>query len=76
MTKSAYTQINPEKLILSKWTSVNPQHKEKHFLVTKVIRNEQEQIIACLLEAIINHKQYELDWRELKDLSIWLPGWR
>ncbi len=76
MTKPACTQINPEKLILSKWTSVNPHHKEKHFIVTEVIRDEQEQIISCLLEAVINHNLYELDWRELKDLSCWLPGWR
>jgi tryptophan-rich hypothetical protein len=76
MNKSLYTQINPEKLLLSKWTAVQPQQKEKHFLVTEVIRNEQQQIIACLLEAVINHRQYELDWRLLKDLSRWFPGWR
>ena len=76
MNKSLYTQINPEKLLLSKWTAVQPQQKEKHFLVTEAIRNEQQQIIACLLEAVINHRQYELDWRLLKDLSLWLPGWR
>jgi tryptophan-rich hypothetical protein len=76
MNKSLYTQINPEKLLLSKWTAVQPQQKEKHFLVTEVIRNEQQQIIACLLETVINHRQYELDWRLLKDLSRWFPGWR
>jgi len=76
MIKSAYTALNPEKLLLSKWTAVHPQHKEKHFLVTELIRNEQDKIVACLLEAIINHQEYELDWQQLKDLSQWLPGWR
>jgi tryptophan-rich hypothetical protein len=76
MNKALYTQINPEKLLLSKWTATQPQQKEKHFLVTEVLRNEQQQIIACLLEAVINQRQYELDWRLLKDLSLWLPGWR
>ena len=33
-------QLNPQKLRLSKWTAVNPQEKEKHFLVTKVIDPE------------------------------------
>ena len=75
MNKSAYTQINPEKLLLSKWTAVHPQHKEKHFLVTEVIRNEQQHIAGCLLEAVINHQVYELDWQQLKDLSLWRPGW-
>ena len=76
MNKPVYTHINPEKLLLSKWTAVHPQHKEKHFLVTKVIRNEEQYIVACLLEALINHHEYEFDWQQLKDMSIWLPGWR
>ena len=28
--------LNPKKLLNSKWTSVNPVNKEKHFLVTEV----------------------------------------
>ncbi len=76
MNKSAYTPINPEKLLLSKWTAVCPQYKEKHFLVTEVIRNEDQRIVACLLEAVINRRQYELDWQQLKDTSQWLPGWQ
>jgi tryptophan-rich hypothetical protein len=75
MNKLLYTHINPEKLLLSKWTATQPLQKEKHFLVTEIIRNEQQKIIACLLEAVINQRQYELDWRLLKDLNIWLPGW-
>ena len=33
MTQQRQHQINPEKLMLSKWTAVTPTHKEKHFLV-------------------------------------------
>ncbi len=61
---------------MSKWTAVQPFNKEKHFLVTRVIRNEQETIVFCILEAVINHREYELDWHLLKDTSSWLPGWR
>jgi tryptophan-rich hypothetical protein len=35
-------QINPAKLLLSKWTAVKPVNKEKHFLVTKLIEPENE----------------------------------
>ena len=30
--------LNPKKLLLSKWTAVQPLHKDKHFLVAKVVR--------------------------------------
>ena len=69
-------QINPDKLLLSKWTAVRPENKEKHFLVTGIIKNEQEIIVGCILEAVLNHKEYQLDWREFKNASCWLPGWR
>jgi len=74
MKRQTNNQINPDKLLLSKWTAVQPHNKEKHFLVTRVIRNEQEIVVACILEAVIYHKEYELDWHLLKDASSWLPG--
>jgi tryptophan-rich hypothetical protein len=76
MTKQANHQINPDKLLLSKWTAVHPSNKEKHFLVTRLIRDEQKIVVDCMLEAVINHCEYELDWHLLKDASSWLPGWR
>ena len=68
-------RINPNKLLLSKWTAVKPLQKERHFMVTKLIRAENEEIIACELEAVINNNLYEMDWKELKDSSCWLTGW-
>ena len=47
-------KINPAKLMLSKWTAVKPKQKERHFIVTKLIYNEDEIIISCELEAVIN----------------------
>lgn len=71
----AERSINPAKLRLSKWTALKPEHKEKHFLVTHLIRDEQETIVACVLEAVINHREYEMDWRELKNVEVWQMGW-
>ena len=76
MTQQRQHQINPEKLMLSKWTAVTPTHKEKHFLVVRVLRDEAEIITHCELEAVINHREIELDWRLLKDANQWLLGWR
>ena len=39
MTKNP---IHPKKLLLSKWTAVMPENKEKHFMVIKVIEPEVE----------------------------------
>lgn len=68
-------RINPKKLLLSKWTALQPKNKERHFIVTELIRDEQEVIIACELQAVINKNTYQIDWRALKDESCWLMGW-
>lgn len=68
-------RINPGKLLMSKWTAVHPQGKERHFLVTRLIRDEDDVIIACELEAVISKNSYEMDWRKLKDDKYWKTGW-
>ena len=62
-------QINPNKFLRSKSTAVTPKQKERHFMVTKLIRAENEDIIACELETVINNHIYELNWQVLKDSS-------
>ena len=69
-------RINPEKLLLSKWTALKPVNSELHFMVTKILRNDDEKIIGCELEAVINKNSYEIDWQELKDSSNWMMGWK
>ena len=67
--------INPEKIKLSKWTATKPRNKEKHWLVSKLLRDENEQITGCELEAVINKRVVNIDWRELKDPANWTQGW-
>jgi tryptophan-rich hypothetical protein len=68
-------QINPNKLLLSKWTACQVKNKERHFIVTELIRDEQDIIIGCVLQAVINKKSYQIDWKILKDNACWLMGW-
>jgi tryptophan-rich hypothetical protein len=68
--------IHPNKLKLSKWTARQPLNREKHFLVTKVSRDERGCVTDCQLEAVISKKIYHIDWRQLKDSQIWLNGWQ
>ena len=69
-------RINPDKLLMSKWTATQPRQRERHFLVTRLIRTEDETIVGCELEAVINKNTYEIDWRQLQDSNRWVMGWK
>lgn len=68
--------LNPKKLLNSKWTSVNPVNKEKHFLVTDVEHDENGAITLCLIEAVITGRTNAIEWRALGNSDQWLNGWR
>jgi len=68
-------QINPNKLLLSKWTAVTPQNREKHFLVSKLLRDELENVTGCVLEAVLTQRTQQIDWRLLQDDAQWRQGW-
>ncbi|KZN46528.1 TIGR02450 family Trp-rich protein [Pseudoalteromonas luteoviolacea] len=68
--------ITPKKLLNSKWTSVNPTHKEKHFIVTCVEFDEEGRVIECIIEAVMTHREQDINWRELKDPKAWKMGWK
>ena len=68
-------RINPKKLKSSKWTAVHPTQKEKHFMVTRLIEEEDE-IVACALEAVYSKREFVLNWQDLQDESVWLMGWK
>ena len=36
--------LSPKKLLLSKWTAVQPLNREKHFVVVRVIEPELERL--------------------------------
>jgi tryptophan-rich hypothetical protein len=60
---------------MSKWTAAQPEQKEKHFIVTKLIRADNQTITGCVLEAVINRHTYEIDWHNLEDSQNWKAGW-
>lgn len=70
--------VNPKKLLLSKWTAVNPVAKQKHFLVSKIITPEMpdQQIEFVEIEAIYSKKTRQIAWRELTDTDVWIQGWK
>ena len=68
--------INPRKLLNSKWTAVSPVNKEKHFTVTETEFAEDGSVISCTIEAIISRRPMAMNWQDLKDASQWLQGWK
>lgn len=68
--------INPSKLHHSKWTAVQPRNKEKHFMVTQLIRDEDENVVDVVIEAIYSHRETAMPWQQLKDDSVWKMGWQ
>lgn len=69
-------QINPKKLLGSKWTAVKPVNKEKHFLVSDVEFDEDELVVSCSIEAVISKRIVLIDWHELKNENNWIHGWK
>ena len=69
-------RFNPDKLLLSKWTAVHPQNKEKHFLVTELQHDEEGVLLQVELQAVYSRRSQWLDWRGLRDDQLWLLGWR
>ncbi len=69
--------LNPKKLLHSKWTAVKPVNKEKHFMVTKLIIDDEEtQVIEAVeIEAVMTGRTQRMPWRALQDRAVWKQGW-
>jgi tryptophan-rich hypothetical protein len=74
---TAPTPLSPKKLLHTKWTATQPQNREKHFLVTKVIepRVPGAPIELVELESVYTRRVRVIRWRALTDPGAWLQGW-
>ena len=69
--------LSPKKLLLSKWTAVQPLNREKHFVVVRVIEPAPPavRIEHVELEAVHSGRVLTLRWRDLTDPRVWRQGW-
>ena len=69
--------LNPKKLLLTKWTAVQPVRKDKHFLVTKVVEPDTpgEATQWVDIEAVFSRSMHRVAWRDLQNDAIWKQGW-
>jgi tryptophan-rich hypothetical protein len=80
MPEAAYTVVmnkfTTRKLRLSKWTAVKPSNREKHFIVTELLLDADENISGCVLEAVHSKREQIINWRDLQDSDTWRQGWK
>jgi tryptophan-rich hypothetical protein len=69
-------KLSPKKLQNSKWTAVVPLNTEKHFIITEVEYDEDRAVVSCLIEAIMSKRTTNIQWRDLKDTTQWVQGWK
>ena len=69
--------LNPKKLLLSKWTAVTPVAKQKHYLVSRVIKTDSptDPIELVEIESVFSKATQIIPWRDLKDVDVWRQGW-
>jgi tryptophan-rich hypothetical protein len=67
--------LNTKKLLNSKWTAVNPERKEKHFIILETEFDEDGVVMRCLMQAVITKREFEIEWRDLKNTQQWRAGW-
>jgi tryptophan-rich hypothetical protein len=70
--------LSPKKLLLSKWTAVQPTSKEKHFLVAKLIAPEDPltPVEWIEMEAVYSGRKWYMLWQDLRNESQWRRGWK
>ena len=75
--KMSMNPLHSKKLLLTKWTAVQPVDKNKHFLLSKVMQPEPPALAIewVELEAVYSKAVTRLDWRELRDPARWRQGW-
>ena len=69
--------LNPKKLLLSKWTALQPLHKDKHFLIVEIIEplDDSNKIEWVDVEAVFSRSIQQISWRELQNEDVWKQGW-
>lgn len=69
--------LHPNKLLLSKWTAVHPENKEKHFVVTALVEAAEPGSPVDLvdIEAVHSRTTRRIAWRSLRDQAQWRQGW-
>ena len=69
--------LNPKKLLLTKWTAVTPLAKQKHFLVSRLVKPElpTDPVELVEIESVFSKATQLIPWRDLQNNDVWRQGW-
>ena len=59
----------------AKWTALQPERREKHFVVHSRVERADGPIETVRLEAVLTKAVYEIAVSELSDVAHWRSGW-
>ena len=59
----------------AKWTVLQPERREKHFVVHSRVERADGPIETVRLEALLTKAVYEITVSELSDVAHWRSGW-
>ena len=62
-------------LIGAKWTALQPQQREKHFIVHSRIEQAKGSIETVRLEAVRTKSVYIVSVADLANVNCWRAGW-
>ena len=68
-------RLNHKKLLHSKWTAIHPQNKEKHFVLTRIVKDKTGFIIHVEMQSILSKKRRMILRSALEDDNQWHIGW-
>ena len=66
-----------DRLLGSKWTARSPVDRDKHFVVTRLIKGREASnaVESVELEALISRRRRVVSRQELDDEERWQAGW-
>jgi tryptophan-rich hypothetical protein len=69
--------LNPKKLLLTKWTAVTPLVKQKHLLISRVVKPElpTDRVELVEIESVFSKATQLIPWRDLQHKDVWRQGW-
>ena len=59
----------------AKWTALQPERREKHFVVHSRMERADGPIETVRLEALLTKAVYEVSVTKLADATCWCVGW-
>lgn len=73
--KPSYNRFSRAKLIGTKWTHLQAQGREKHYMVHKWDPEREEVRDTVIIEAVLTRRTQSLAISDLRDQNHWRMGW-